>query len=436
MSRTCFALLVIGVIGWSSPAAQAGSDALKKKLAELQGLTGDDSTQAALKTLIDDKKHAHALLEHALPDAKKKNLSYNTALVLALIAADKKDMKTAEVFFRVCMDQGAKLQSVRKLKQAYGLPIDLYYESKQYADAVRICKELLELNTDDGKDRKVIRTMVTPFGTVGFREGQEGFQTAQELRPQVFEVYVKATAKQGKYDQALKLVDGLIKRNNDDWIDMHLKGWVLKEAGKVADAATLYEDIIKQVAKDDRFNQKKREEFIDQFRYEVSNFYIELKQIDKAVANLEALAKSNPDNPVFANDLGYILADNDMRLEDAEKLIRKALDLDRERRKKSKNFDPKTDHDPGAYLDSLGWVLFKQKRTKEAKVWLIKALEDKSAQHIEIYDHLGDVLIALGEREAAIRAYEDGLKHATDSRRDQTLKVSVEKKLAKLKGSK
>ena len=51
---------------------------------------------------------------------------------------------------------------------------------------------------------------------------------------------------------------------------------------------------------------------------------------------------------------------------------------------------PGEDKDNGAYLDSLGWVLFRQQRFKEAKEALLKAVEDKSAQHIEIYDHLGD----------------------------------------------
>ncbi|MBI3822536.1 MAG: tetratricopeptide repeat protein [Planctomycetes bacterium] len=436
MRRILMGLFAI-VSLFAATQAQAGEDALKKKLAELNNLTGADATQAALKSLIDDKKLAHALADFALPDAKKKSLSYNGALVLALIAAEKKDMKTSEVYFRVCMDQAAKVQSFNKLKQAYGLPIDLYYESKQYTDATRICKELLELNTEDGKERVVIPTIATPFGGVGFGEKSDGFHLTERLRGQVFEIYVKATAKQGKYDQALKLVDGLLKRNDNDWIDLHLKGWVYKEAGKMAEAAAVYEDVMKQVAKDTRrFDRERREAFIEQFRYEVSNFYIELKQIDRAIGHLETLVKQYSDNAVYANDLGYILADNEMKLDEAEKLIRKAIDLDRERRKKSKKFDPKTDHDPGAYLDSLGWVLFKQKKNQEAKDWLIKALTDKSAQHIEIYDHLGDVYIALGEREAAIRTYEQGLKAVTESRRDQALKAAVEKKLEKLKGTK
>jgi tetratricopeptide (TPR) repeat protein len=425
MARKLIGIFVFAVILLAGSTLHAGEEAMKKALAELDRVTGDDPTQVALLDLLDKKKFAKELVDYALPAAKKKELSYNAALILGLAAADQKDMKTSEVFFRVCMNQAVKLQSFRKLQQAYGEPIDLYYRNKQYGDAARICKELLEMNTDDGKDRVVIGTMVDRFGEVGFREEQDGFNTAQRLRPQVFDIYVKATAKQGKYDQAIKLVDGAIKRS-DDWRDRQLKGWVLKEANRLPEAAAVYEGVIKEIASDERYTQKGKDLFIKQFRYDVSNVYIELKKIDRASEHLEYLLKKYPNDPVFANDLGYIWADNDMKLDEAEKLIRKALDLDREDRKKDPDFDPKTDRDRGAYLDSLGWVLFKQKKTKEAKEWLIKALEDKTAQHIEIFDHLGDVHMVLGEREEAIRAYENGLKAVTDNRRDQMLKASVE----------
>ena len=107
-------------------------------------------------------------------------------------------------------------------------------------------------------------------------------------------------------------------------------------------------------------------------------------------------------------------------------------ELDRKRRKANPKLKPEDDRDNGAYLDSLGWVLFKKKQHKEAKEVLLKAVEDKNAQHIEIYDHLGDVYLALGEREAAIKAYQRGLECAGESRREQERKADVEKKLEKL----
>jgi tetratricopeptide (TPR) repeat protein len=426
---------VLGVIALTATEARAGDSEVKKALAELDRITGDEATQSALLDLLDKKSLAKDLVQSALPAAKNKELSYNAALILGLLAAEQKELKSSEAYFRVCMAKAVKLQSYRKLQQAYGEPIDFYYRNKQYADAARICKELLELNTDDGKERVVIATIVDRFGEVGFSEEQDGFNVAQRLRPQVFDIYVKATAKQGKFDQAIKLVDGAIKRT-DDWRDRQLKGWVLREANRLEESAAVYEGVIREVAGDERYTQKGKDLFIKQFRYEVSNVYIELKKVDRASEHLEFLVKKYPKDAIFANDLGYIWADNDMRLEEAEKLIRKAIDLDREERKKEPDFNPKTDQDRGAYLDSLGWVLFKQKKSKEAKEWLIKALEDKTAQHIEIFEHLGDVHMALGERDQAIRAYEGGLKAVTENRRDQLLKTSVEKKLAKLKGSK
>jgi tetratricopeptide (TPR) repeat protein len=415
--------------------APAGEDALKKELATLNRVTGDDPMRGAMKALVDNPKHAKALIAYALPAAKKKELSYSAALVLGLTAADQKDMKSFEAFLRVCMERAAKLQSYEKLKEAYGLVIELYFEEKMYADCSRVCRELLELNTDDGKERVVVPTVADRSGNVDFGEPRDGFDTAERLRPEVREIYIKSVAKQGKYDQAIKMVDDLLKKN-DDWIERQLKGWVFQEAGKLDDAAKVYEDVIREVDKDTRFSQKQKDTFIERFRYDLSTVYIDLKKIDRATEHLEYLLKKRPENPGFYNDLGYVWADNGMKLDEAEKLIRKAIDLDRERRKKSPKFDPKTDQDSGAYLDSLGWVLFKQKKAKEAKDWLLKAIEDKKAQHLEIYDHLGDVHMALGERDLAIQAWEKGLKFSTDHRRDQERKSVVEKKLAKAKSTK
>ena len=118
-----------------------------------------------------------------------------------------------------------------------------------------------------------------------------------------------------------------------------------------------------------------------------------------------------------------------MKLDEAEKLIRKAIDLDRKRRKANPRFDPDKDRDNGAYLDSLGWVMYKKENYKEAKEVLLKAVEDKAAQHIEIYDHLGDTLLKLGETEAAVTAWRKGIDFVGDGRRDQQIKAKVQKKI-------
>ena len=437
MPRIVLGTFVAAVFGLGLPATEvrAGETALAKELEQLNDLTGSKALLVMVETLVENKEHATKLLAFGLPAAKDKQLSYNGALVLGLVAAELKDMKTAEAYLRVCMDRAAKLQSPARLEQSYGLLIGRYYNSKQYASAARICRELLELNTDDGKTRIVIATKTDRFDNIEFAEREEGFDPAQSLRTGTFEIYVKATAKQGHFDQALKLVENRLKKNAD-WFDSRLKCWVLVEAGKLEDAAQGYEDIIAQIAKDVRLEQQDKDLYLERFRYEASGVYVELKKIDRASAHLQYLIDKHPDNPAYHNDLGFIWADHDLKLEEAEKLIRKALELDRALRKKSPNFNAKTDHDNGAYLDSLSWVLHKQQKHAEAKTWQLKALEDKTAQHIELYDHLADIHMALGERELAIKAWQKGLEHVNDTRRDRERKAAVEMKLEKAKNSK
>jgi len=83
--------------------------------------------------------------------------------------------------------------------------------------------------------------------------------------------------------------------------------------------------------------------------------------------------------PNFAeamNYLGYMWAERGNNLDEAKELIEKAVALE---------------PDNAAYLDSLGWVLFKQKQSREALEWLQKAVQQADQPDPTLYDHLGDI---------------------------------------------
>ena len=145
-------------------------------------------------------------------------------------------------------------------------------------------------------------------------------------------------------------------------------------------------------------------------RYILSGLYVENKDIDKAAKQLETLIKRNPDNATYKNDLGFIWCDNDMKLEESEKLIKEAIELDKKEQEKAKEEGKLDEVKPNAaYLDSLGWVLFKQKKYKEALEHLKKASPDEEeGSHLEIWDHLADCYMALGQKKDAIAAWEKG----------------------------
>jgi predicted negative regulator of RcsB-dependent stress response len=77
----------------------------------------------------------------------------------------------------------------------------------------------------------------------------------------------------------------------------------------------------------------------------------------------------------------------------------------------------------------MGWVLFKQKKYKEAKEFLLKAVADEDGQHLEIYDHLGDVCLALGEKAEAVKAWKKAIEVANSSKREQERKAALAKKI-------
>lgn len=109
----------------------------------------------------------------------------------------------------------------------------------------------------------------------------------------------------------------------------------------------------------------------------------------------------DPKSPRLLNHLAYHWAVRDMELERAEVLVKKAL--------------AQCPDDP-AYLDTLGWICYRQERYPEAWQNIARAL-DLNGPDPEILDHLGDVLYAMGDDSLAICAWLDSLSSKADQPR-------------------
>src|SRR5439155_11021737 len=143
------------------------------------------------------------------------------------------------------------------------------------------------------------------------------------------------------------------------------------------DAIKTFEDAVSKLS-DSKLKEQEKDKYVEQMKYITSGIYTDLDKIDKAAEVLQDLLKRNPKSSTYHNDLGYIWADHDKNLDESEKLIRKALEIDREERKKLKEegvLDADEDRDNSAYLDSLAWVLYKKKDYAEAKKYLLEAIK-------------------------------------------------------------
>ncbi|MFC2144491.1 tetratricopeptide repeat protein [Acidobacteriota bacterium] len=114
-----------------------------------------------------------------------------------------------------------------------------------------------------------------------------------------------------------------------------------------------------------------------------------LDKFEESEALFRQLVDSEPNDANAANYLGYMWADREVRLEEALELIARAVSLDPEN---------------SAYLDSLGWVHFRLGDIVEAERWLRRAADlGGDFGDGTIYCHLGEVLLAGGERAEARR---------------------------------
>jgi len=117
------------------------------------------------------------------------------------------------------------------------------------------------------------------------------------------------------------------------------------------------------------------------------------KRYADAEGQFDKVLASDPLHASALNYLGYMLADQNMKLEEALGYIKRAVDL-----------DPAN----GAYLDSLGWVYFRLGKYDLAEENLLKASE-KINTDPTVHDHLGDLYQKTGRLKLAAANWERAL---------------------------
>jgi tetratricopeptide (TPR) repeat protein len=93
--------------------------------------------------------------------------------------------------------------------------------------------------------------------------------------------------------------------------------------------------------------------------------------------------------------LGYFWAEKNENLDQAEVLIRQALE---------------EDPNNGSYLDSLGWVHFRRGQFAEALIVLLRAAEALAQPSPVVFDHLAQTYLALGRSPEALLFWQKSLQ--------------------------
>jgi len=115
----------------------------------------------------------------------------------------------------------------------------------------------------------------------------------------------------------------------------------------------------------------------------------------KSIEYLEKALELKPDYDDALNHLGYMWAEKGKNLPKARAMIEQAL---------------KAEPENPAYMDSMGWVLFKLGKHSEALDWLLRARQRMTEPDATVLDHVGDAAAACARWDLAREAWEASLK--------------------------
>ena len=288
-------------------------------------------------------------------------------------------------------------------------------QMKKYEDAAATLEEMLQKYPAERSARTLVGLTDIYRRAEKPDRAEAAARDALRLEPNDLEAMVQLAlvlSQFGKVDESVALLREAVKKDPKNPALSSILGGVLSQAGRNEDALALYKDLLDKFPNDG--------EVVRTARSNLSVIYVNMGDYAKGEAELELLFVRNPDDAGVNNDLGYLYADQGKNLEKAEAMIRKAVQEEPEN---------------SAYLDSLGWVLFKRGKAKDAVEPLEKAvqrLSDTASSDATIQEHLGDVYLQLQELGKAKDAWKAAEKVANKSTPPDKRLPEIRKKLESL----
>lgn len=124
-----------------------------------------------------------------------------------------------------------------------------------------------------------------------------------------------------------------------------------------------------------------------------------LKEFERSDNAYEKALSLNKDNASVLNNYSYYLSLRNERLKDAEKMSKRSLELR---------------PDEPTFLDTYGWILYKQGKYPEAKEYIEKAIKANPAGDGTLFEHLGDIWYKLHDIDKAVENWKRAKERGAD----------------------
>jgi len=302
---------------------------------------------------------------------------------------------------------GIKLQSPTQPSRRRSLAIlyqqlgQLYRDTQNYQAAVFTYGELGHLGEEE--DRRARMMIMDSYRAA--KDLTKALQTGKEaLAKYPADPAIRASealllGENGQTEEAIKILRTQLRGDEGDRetylniAQVNERGRRYKEAEEAAHAA----EVLPGQARDN-----------EMVWFLLGAIYERQKFFDKAEEQFKKVLAVDPKNAPVLNYYGYMLGDLGIRLDEAEALLRRAL--------QEEPFN-------GAYLDSLGWIYFKEGKYPASETALRKAVERES-HDATIHSHLGDLYAKTGRSDMAAAEWEKSL---TEWRRSLPADIEADK---------
>jgi tetratricopeptide (TPR) repeat protein len=306
----------------------------------------------------------------------------DTCRLLGALAERTRQLEAAEELYRSCLDAGPALPDEHVIYQ--GLLQVLLWEHK-YEDAIAVSKKGLK-----------------------HAQGTNRIVFFDDLRAAYLAL--------GRFPEALEAADEAEKTSDPDNRSYCQRQRILTltVAGKHDEAIAACKALLREYNQPQQGNDQrsldKQAATVRSIRLVLSEAYGAAHQPEKSDEQLRLVLEADPDDVQANNNLGFQWAERGVNLAEAERMIRKAIELDRRERSTAKAVGLDADRDNAAYVDSLGWVLFRKGDLKGARAELEKATSlPDGVEDPVVWDHLADVLFRLGEKGKAAATWRKAL---------------------------
>ena len=344
---------------------------------------------ALARSLRDRKEHAQeiAVYERILEVYPRHHV---TLIALAEAQMSQDDLEGAiATFEEIELNYPDDLRSIVRL----GF---LKYEAREWDEAAPRFERFLQVNP---REYEVVYFLASARRRAGDEEAAlQAFESIPPEHKNYADARTEMAAmleRRGEYAAALAQVELANAASPSRALDLYA-ATLRAKSGDFEGAVAHLEGLLSEQPRD------------DELLYNLGVVYGEAKQVEESIRYMRLALEENPDNASALNYVGYTWAERGIRLDEAEQMIIRALELRPE---------------DGYITDSLGWVyymrarpLVESGRTEEAQEYIDKALTElQRAAELTggdpvVSEHLGDIYLLQGDRERALEMFEEAVR--------------------------